>query len=482
MGSRIKNVMFLQPRSTGGNFEYVAIFRQGMLFLSSALKEYDGRYLYDRQIWMEDRSGRIDPDRDLEGVDILCVTALINEAPRAYEVARKAKQFHPDLKIVGGGPHMGPLVLEAICAGNMDVIVKREGEDIIGPLCDVLIDYSGADLTRALHKFGGVGFIDSGAVVETPYRPTIAADYVVLPDYDSVRDLTPQNPLAAGLLETVRGCTENCSFCEVIQQFKGYRMVKRDVEWARLQQLQDLASRGLIYRSPISGDFAVFISDDLHPPPQRAVKFRDERMERTRSWRGRTDGMYMICQTRAELGSDAEMAETMRDIGMNMLYVGVESSNAKNLELVRKRQEPEQMHRDLEQLNHLGYNVVAMTIIGLPYDTEDSIMELADWVKGVSRYQTANWLTPLPATINWDGLEPVDADGGPLPEGKMRPYELYTGKQLVHKDHRWTLQESQEIYAKYMARLRPVDHLYQRIFRQMRTRAEREGVSIPVRV
>ena len=30
----------------------------------------------------------MDPDKDLEGVDILMLTALINEAPRAYQVAR----------------------------------------------------------------------------------------------------------------------------------------------------------------------------------------------------------------------------------------------------------------------------------------------------------------------------------------------------------------------------------------------------------
>src|SRR5207245_10263864 len=137
--SRIKNVMLVAPRSTGGNFEYVAIFRQGTLFLSGALRDWQGPFLYDRQIWFEDRSGKIDPDKDLEGVDLLLVTALSNEAPRAYEIARDAKQYHPNIKTLGGGPHMGPLPEEAIREGNFDVIVQREGEDVIGPLCDLLL-------------------------------------------------------------------------------------------------------------------------------------------------------------------------------------------------------------------------------------------------------------------------------------------------------------------------------------------------------
>ncbi len=498
MHSRIKNAMLVQPKSTGGNFEYVAIFRQGMLYLSAALRDHQGPYIYDRQIWMEDRSGKIDAARDLDDTDLLLVTALINEAPRAYEVARQAKLTHPHIRSMGGGPHMGPLYEEAIREGLLDVVVMREAEDVVGTVADLLLTYEGDALTRELYKVGGIAFRDGERIVRTPFRPVIPSDYVTLPDYRSVRDLTPQNPLAAGIIETVRGCVENCSFCEVVQQFKGYRMVSRQTELARLQQLQEMAADGLIYRSPINGRFAVFVTDDLHPPPLRAVKFRNERMERVRNWRGRTDGMFMIIQGRAELGQDAEMAEGMRDIGVEMLYLGVESSNAKNLELVRKRQDPDQVHRDLEQLNRYGYTVVAMTIIGLPYDTEESVMELAEWVRSVSRYQTANLLTPLPATINWPnplmatGLKLLDEDGSLLPEGKLPPYHLYTGRQFVFQDEatlpngeprNWTLQRSREIYDKYTARLRPIDKLYERIFRTMKARqAHHPELAVPTRV
>jgi radical SAM superfamily enzyme YgiQ (UPF0313 family) len=294
--------------------------------------------------------------------------------------------------------------------------------------------------------------------------------------------LTPQNPWAAGVLETVRGCTENCSYCEVIQQFLGYRMVQRETEWKRLAQLQQLAADGLIMRSPLDGRFAVFVTDDLHPPPARAVKFRNERMERIRGWEGRTDGMFMICQTRAELGQDPEMCKGLRKLGMDMLYVGVESNNAENLTAVKKRQEPGQVDRDLSALQEWGFTNVAMTIIGLPYDTEDKIMEMADWAKTVSRYQTANLLTPLPATINWDTLVPLDEDGSLLPPGKMRPYHLYTGKQLVHYDERWTMQESAALYKRYTGRLRPVDRLYERLFQMIQRRAEKTGAAVPQKV
>ena len=117
----------------------------------------------------------------------------------------------------------------------------------------------------------------------------------------------------------------------------------------------------------------------------------------------------------------------------------------------------------------MGFSVVAMTIIGLPYDTEESIMSLADWVTQVSNYQTANLLTPLPATSNWTDLQPLNEKGELLKEGELRPYHLYTGRRFVHYDERWSMQESEELFERYSAKLRSIDNLYGRIFRMLRT-------------
>ena len=464
---KTKRVVLLQPASTGGNFEYIAIPRQGMLFLSGALAQWEGPFRYDREIWFEDRSGLIDPKKDLDGVDILMVTALINEAPRAYQVARQAKEYHPELITIGGGPQMGPLSEEAFDYGHFDVVVQREGEDIIGQLCDVLLTYQGSQLDSYLDKVPGISYRREGQVIQTRRAGLVSPDFVELPDFHSIKDLSPANPMAGGVLETVRGCTEKCTYCQVIQQFLGYRLISRETEINRLKQLRQMADDGLIHASR-SGVFQVFISDDLHPPPLRAVKYRDERLARLKGWKGHIDGMSLICQARAEVGQDPELADAMRDANIKMLYVGVESDNAENLKLVRKRQEPGQTHRDMVNLQEQGFALVAMTIIGLPYDTEDSIMSLAEWVTQISKYQTANLLTPLPATSNWDSLAPLNELGELLEAGEMRPYHLYTGRQFVHHDERWTMEQSRDLFDRYTAKLSPVDDLYGRIFRILR--------------
>ena len=466
--SRIKRVVLFQPASAGGNFEYVAIPRQGMLFLSGALAQWEGPNIYEREIWFEDRSGLMDPDKDLEGVDILMVTALINEAPRGYEIARLAKQFHPEIITIGGGPQMSPMAEEAFNYGDFDVVVQREGEDIIGQLSDVLLEHRGADRNQYLAKIPGISYRKDGGIVVTNRQGLVAPDFVELPDFRSIKDLNSDNPMVGAVIETIRGCTESCTYCQVIQQFLGYRMVSRETEFKRLAQLRELAADGLVHTAK-NGSFQIFISDDLHAPPLRAVKFRDERLARLQGWKGHTDGMNMICQVRAEVGQDPELISAMQDANIKMVYVGVESDNAENLIAVNKRQEPGQMHKDLHYINEAGLTVVAMTIIGLPFDTEKSIMDLADWVVTVSKYQTVNFLTPLPATSNWDSLVPLDENGDLLAEGEMRPYHLYTGRQFVHQDKRWTMQESRDLFDQYSAKLNSVDDVYRRVFRILRT-------------
>ena len=165
--SRIKRVVLFQPASAGGNFEYVAIPRQGLLFLSGALAQWEGPNIYEREIWCEDRSGLMDPEKDLEGVDILMVTALINEAPRGYQIAKLAKQLHPNLITIGGGPQMSPLAEEAFDKGDFDVIVQREGEDIIGQLSDVLLEHRGNGRDEYLAKIPGISYRKDGGIVVT---------------------------------------------------------------------------------------------------------------------------------------------------------------------------------------------------------------------------------------------------------------------------------------------------------------------------
>lgn len=474
--SRTKKVLMVQPESAGGNFEFALILRQGLLLLAAALKYWNesgkAEFLYEPWIWYEERNGLLNPAEDLKGFDIVMITALINEAPRAYQIAREAKECHPGIVTIGGGPHMSPLYGEAFREGGFDVIVEREGEDIIGPLCDVFMMHDPSTRRQYLEKVRGIYVEEDGRVkhIERLIK-TIPADSVELPDYESILGLSKGTPVLGASLETVRGCTEKCTYCQVIQQFLGYRTVRPAIQLKRIEQIQRLVAGGLVHSS--KGQSSTFLTDDLHIPPLDARKFRDFRLARLKEWKGRTEGINFTAQVRAEVAQDPEIMEAMLEARIRMLYIGVESKNDKNLKFVHKEQTADQVERDLVELRKRGFSLVGMTIIGLPDDTEDKIMEMADWITGLTDFQTMNWLTPLPATCNWTGLQPLDARGNILPtdeagnvpgEYGLRPYQFYTGEQLVHYDERWTMAQSYSLGRRYYAKLRPVDDYYRRIF------------------
>jgi len=478
--SKIKQVMGVKPKSVGGNFEYAAIPLQGLPFLSAALKQYAEKRagpLYESRLWFEDHYSlrRMDPDKDLQGVDLLYVTCLVNEYPRASEIMSQARAAHPNIKIVGGGPQMGPLPEEALDDGA-DVIVAGEGEMIIGQLSDLLVSGLGRDdITSRLYDFDGISFRDNGAVVKLPIsqkRKVAPPDYIGRPDFSAMLGVDKRNPMLAGVLETVRGCTEKCDYCQVIQQFLSYRRVSESVELDRLLQLQELAADGLIYTSD-KGHFTVFVSNDLHVPAARAKNYRKPVYNRTLKWEGLTEGMHFTAQVRAEVGQDKEMLAALRKVGFDRLYSGVESLVQGNLDIVNKNQEVEQLKKDLISMKEEGFSRVAMLIIGLPMDTPENIMEMAREIQNYSERQTYNWLTPLPATNNWNDLVPLGRDGSVLPEGERRPYELYTGRQLVTQHDIWSMEESRVLGVEFMSRLKPVDTLYDTMYRYMHRNLEK---------
>lgn len=517
-----KNVVLVQPPSEGENFEYVAIPRQGLPFLSGALAEHNGPFRYNRKIWLEDRAGKIDPNQGhFDGVNVLMLSCLVNETPRAFEIARLAKEYNPNIKIIAGGPQMGALPQETFEHAPIDVIVPKEGDDLIGDLTDITLTFEGSELYTEFRKLGGVAFMEDGHLVQVPRQAPrgrlVDPNFVRYPDFTSIVGLSNKDPMTAGVVETVRGCVEKCVYCQVKTFFRGYRLTTWETELDRFFQVRNMASQGLIVKLP-DGRIPIFISDDLHVPPLRAIGYRDRRLEKSRRLakafleRGidPQKEFFLISQNRAELGQDPEIMDALWNIGMRMFYIGVENSNEENLKLVRKRQDPTQMGRDLARLNEKGFIVVAMTMIGLPFDTEESIKEMAQWVKSVSRFQTANLLTPLPETSNWPvkgDYSPTEAtvdeegvrheplrllnEAGELlnstgilrPGGELPPYQWYTGGRFLHQDlvegRGWTMAKSMEIFRRYTADLKRIGEFYRKTHERAQRLAQQTGEAVP---
>ena len=125
------------------------------------------------------------------------------------EFARKVRAENPRAPLVWGGVHPTLLPEQTAASALVDVVVRGEGELVVGPLADRLA--AGAPLDDV----SGLTFEHDGAICSTPDADLIDLDTIspALP-YDLL-DLERYPTLQAGRvhLQTSRGCPSRCGFC-----------------------------------------------------------------------------------------------------------------------------------------------------------------------------------------------------------------------------------------------------------------------------
>lgn len=515
-----KRVLLVQPRTThhgGINFELVSILRLGLPILAGALRDYNGtlgsRYNYETAIWLEDRVGPLDMRyaRDFKP-DAILITGLVNEIPRAYNLSHLLREEFPGVPQVGGGPHMSAIPGEALHFGCFDAIGHGQGTRYIGALLDSVIRFEGEDRKKALDKLPFISRMEQGRLTgKGSLLPMgLEAAPSPLPDYDSIVGLTKESPLPAGTIQLSDSCPYRCTFCRVWTHNGDFVQLEGSTQEARWKQLNQLAERGLLYKSRRDGKTLVFIVDDLAawglatednlPPGWTMEKFRAVRQARLEEYRALESLDFMdrfgtVAQIRIAHGDDNEMIDAMvRGARNKMSYAGIEATDDMSLKVMNKRQSAADFERQVLNLRNHGVRVTGMGIIGLPHQTEKVIMEQAQWFDRNTDYATVNYITHLWGTTDANGSQwglfankagdimpmvgmdgrVIQVSGGkPLIPGakvlrpaELPPYEeLFTGRWATFRDpdtqRNWGPRESHAIVERYYGAIKPVDRLYE---------------------
>ena len=157
--------------------------------------------------------------------DLVAITAMTPQAPRAYEIAAGFRAAGKT--VVMGGFHASNLPDEAL--SHVDSVVVGEG-DLIWP--QLLDDFSRKQL-------------------KSSYRSTLLLDMTAIPV--ARREIfTDKRYLLKNTLQTTRGCPFDCEFCSVTA-FYGRKYRERPVELV-LAELETLRK---------DGSFAFFVDDNL---------------------------------------------------------------------------------------------------------------------------------------------------------------------------------------------------------------------------
>ena len=274
-------------------------------------------------------------------------------AERACEVARLAREA--GAVAVAGGPDAATRP-DLYLREGFDLVVPGEGEPTLVEI---------AERASAEESLVGIpGTIAGGltGAVRGPSRPLLRhLDELPLPAWDlldmdrylGVWERATGERRAAVL--TSRGCPFDCSWCSKPTFGRSFRQQSPARVLAELRALKEL------YRV----DYVRFC-DDVFGISRPWLE------ELLRGMRAQRLGLKWECLARVDL-LKPDLLAGMRELGLERVYVGVESGSQKMLDLMNRGTKLRQVERTAEALRAAGVRQFWFLMLGYPGETEEDI-------------------------------------------------------------------------------------------------------------
>lgn len=352
--------------------------------------------------------------------DILVISTTTPTFERDMMAAEKAHRILGDsVTCIGKGAHFADHDEEALLEHpELDLAVRGESELVIAELI------AGADLAKVL----GVSRLGTdGRILRNPDRPPPEdLDSLPFPSRDLLRnELYPDPETGAPLTPvlTSRGCPGSCIFCPVFL-VSGRRLRKRSV--------------GSIVR-----ELESCISDH----GIRSFLFRSDTFTMDRKWvlelcsaiRGAGLDIRWGANSRVDTFDD-EMAAAMASSGCYVISLGVESGDPDILAKIGKDMALERVRSVVEACRKNGIMSLLYFVVGLPWDTRESIRRTARFARSVrADFYEFHAAYPFPGTPLYemalrDGLfGEEDLSGGDYFTPVMDTYSLTSAEVAAER-------------------------------------------------
>lgn len=281
--------------------------------------------------------------------DLVCITVETYTAKRSYKIAQK---FHErGIPVVMGGYHVTLCPEEAaeycdsVMIGNAETVWKTMLEDF------------------------GRGKIK-------PVYQGNTAEYDIQPDKSI---FTGKKYLPVSLVETGRGCIHSCDFCSICRFYESHYH-------ARSHELiiDDLK------RS--KHDIAFLVDDNLVADHNNAIRLFEEIAPLKKKWAG---------QGTLSMARNEKLLKAMKKSGCEVILIGFESLNPKNLRQMNKSFNLAMGERDelVKRVHDAGLGIYATFVFGYDNDDERTVEEALEFAKKHKFYTAAfNHLLPFPNT------------------------------------------------------------------------------------
>jgi anaerobic magnesium-protoporphyrin IX monomethyl ester cyclase len=304
--------------------------------------------------------------------DLVGITCMTVEYPRAVEIAQRIKHDRPDVPIVVGGAHVNAVGRQALEEGDaFDYACVGEGEQLACELADALRRAVDPSAIPGLVSRYGDEIVTAG-----PRPPPDDYDLLPFPAWDLFR------PVDTIPLITHRGCPFKCVFCSHNSGFKPRYRTPANV----LDEVEQILER---YRPK-----RIRIEDEtfgLHIGRTKAI------LEGVIS-RGLHRQIGFSAQTRVDR-VDEEFMRLLKTANFETLELGVESGNPDILEQTQKGITLDQVERAVTLAKRNGLRVWCKFILGHPDETHATIRDTVDFIAKINPHQlSVSIMTPFPGT------------------------------------------------------------------------------------
>jgi anaerobic magnesium-protoporphyrin IX monomethyl ester cyclase len=243
---------------------------------------------------------------------------------------------------------------------ELDTVVRHEGEETLLEL------YRQVDHPGRWHLIPGLAYRENGLVQASRPRPLISdLDRLPFPlrtePFPSVRGIRACSILAS------RGCLYNCSFCSIHSFYHDAPGKKRRTRSPGnvVEEMAELYSRGV--------RVFTFKDDDLGMQTDQQKSWVSDFARELKKRKFSKDILWRISCRIDDV--DPGFLEPLQDVGLQTVYLGIESGSERGLATANKKYHVADIYRAIHVLDGIGMEYEYGFMLFDPYSTFETVRE-----------------------------------------------------------------------------------------------------------
>ena len=302
--------------------------------------------------------------------DLVGLTAMTQQANRAYEIAKIFKE--KKIPVVLGGIHASILPDEAL--QHVDTVFVGEAEELWKQF---LVDFENGKSKRIYTN-------------EVPYNlsNSVTPRYDLI-NYNQFKENTSYYKFIP--VQATRGCPHDCSFC-VVSKYYGKKIRKKAVK----QVVEDIKC----FQSLNMDSLIMFTDDNLFVDKKYAKELLKELIPLK---------IKYFAQSDVKVAEDQELLDLAYQSGCQIIFIGFESIETESLFGLNtnnwKMKQVGNYKKAINTILNHGITAFGAFIIGLKNDSTKTFEQIKEFVIENNIPGQFTLLTPMPGTREYDRLK-----------------------------------------------------------------------------